>query len=590
MSPLHESPELEKSQYNTSPNDSDFDKQPKGRLSEDDGIVDNVGVGQQNELHRSLKGRHMQMIAIGGAIGSGLFIGSGPSFVAGGPAAVIIGFLAIGVMIYLMMQALAELAVMYPINGAFTMYICRFVDPSFGFACAWEYAISWLTVLPFEISAACNIIHYWPGSQGINNAAWITPLLVALIAIQYFGVRGYGEVEFVLSIIKITACIGFSILGIIINTGGVPTDDRGYIGNEYYNLQSTPDDPPVVMGFKNGFHGFCSVFVNAAFAYTGTELTGLAAAEAANPAKEIPRASKQVVWRILVFYVVNLTLVGLDVPARAAILTGDGPESRFSPFVIAIKLAGIKALPSIFNAVILLAVMSVANSCMFGSTRTVQALAANGMAPKILAYVDRKGRPTAVIILQLLFGLLAYINLADNGGTIFDWLLALSGITVLFVFGSIAIAHIRFRMAWAHNGHSLDELPFRAVFGVWGSWICLLINVIALIASFYTALYPLGGTYLKAENWFMSYLAAPLLVFLYCCWKVYSWFVHPEHRPLYVKIKDIDIYSGMRETQRRVSGIDVSDEQRRSSISEMEGGKGRKGVKGWMMAGVRNLI
>ncbi|KAI6791277.1 AAT family amino acid transporter [Hortaea werneckii] len=588
MSPLHESPELEKSQYNTSPNDSDFDKQPKGRLSEDDGIVDNVGVGQQNELHRSLKGRHMQMIAIGGAIGSGLFIGSGPSFVAGGPAAVIIGFLAIGVMIYLMMQALAELAVMYPINGAFTMYICRFVDPSFGFACAWEYAISWLTVLPFEISAACNIIHYWPGSQGINNAAWITPLLVALIAIQYFGVRGYGEVEFVLSIIKITACIGFSILGIIINVGGVPTDDRGYIGNKYFNLPNA--DPPVVMGFKNGFHGFCSVFVNAAFAYTGTELTGLAAAEAANPAKEIPRASKQVVWRILVFYVVNLTLVGLDVPAQASILTGDGPESRFSPFVIAIKLAGIEALPSIFNAVILLAVMSVANSCMFGSTRTVQALAANGMAPKILAYVDRKGRPTAVIILQLLFGLLAYINLADNGGTIFDWLLALSGITVLFVFGSIAIAHIRFRMAWAHNGHSLDELPFRAVFGVWGSWICLLINVIALIASFYTALYPLGGTYLSAENFFMSYLAAPLLLFLYCCWKVYSWFVHPEHRPLYVRIKDIDIYSGMRETQRRVSGVDVSDEQRRSSISEMEGGKGRKGVKGWMMAGVRNLI
>lgn len=93
-----------------------------------------------------------------------------------------------------MMQALAELSVMYPINGAFTMYICRFVDPSFGFACGWEYAISWLTVLPFEISAACNIIHYWPGSEGITNAAWITPLLVALVIIQFFGVRGYGEV------------------------------------------------------------------------------------------------------------------------------------------------------------------------------------------------------------------------------------------------------------------------------------------------------------------------------------------------------------------------------------------------------------
>lgn len=178
-----------------------------------------------------------------------------------------------------------------------------------------------------------------------------------------------------LSILKIIACLGFSILGIIINVGGVPTDDRGYIGNRYFK------QPYSDMGFHNGFHGFCSVFVNAAFAYTGTELTGLAAAEAANPQKEIPRASKQVVWRILIFYVVNLTLVGLDVPSSASVLEGDGPESRYSPFVIAIRMAGIDALPSIFNAVILIAVMSVANSCMFGSTRTIQALAANGTQP-----------------------------------------------------------------------------------------------------------------------------------------------------------------------------------------------------------------
>ena len=133
-----------------------------------------------------------------------------------------------------MMQALAEMSVLYPVNGAFTMYICRFVDPSWGFACAWEYAISWLTVLPFEISAAVNIIHYWPGSEGITSAAWITPLLFALLCIQYFGVRGYGEVEFVISMIKIIACSGFLILGIIIDCGGVPTDDRGYIGARYW--------------------------------------------------------------------------------------------------------------------------------------------------------------------------------------------------------------------------------------------------------------------------------------------------------------------------------------------------------------------
>ena len=131
-------------------------------------------------------------------------------------------------------------------------------------------------------------------------------------------------------------------------------------------------------GFRNGFKGFCTVFVTASFAYTGTELTGLAAAETENPRKEIPKASKQVVWRIAFFYIVNLFIVGLIVPADSELYSGEGSTSRRSPFVIAIQLAGIKVLPSIFNAVILIAVMSVANSCAFGSTRTMQALAANG--------------------------------------------------------------------------------------------------------------------------------------------------------------------------------------------------------------------
>ena len=130
--------------------------------------------------------------------------------------------------------------------------------------------------------------------------------------------------------------------------------------------------------FIGGFHGFCTVFVTASFAFSGTELTGLAAAEAENPRKEIPRATRQVVWRICIFYIVNLFLVGLIVPANSPLYSSAGSESRHSPFVIAIELAGIKALPSIFNAMILISVMSVANSCTFGSTRTFQALAQHG--------------------------------------------------------------------------------------------------------------------------------------------------------------------------------------------------------------------
>jgi amino acid transporter len=187
---------------------------------------------------------------------------------------------------------------------------------------------------------------------------------------------------------KIIACLGFMLLGIIINCGGVSTDPRGYIGAKYWSVRNFDVNVDTRLisqyrhspytAFLNGFHGFCTVFVTAAFAYTGTELTGLAAAETADPAKEIPKASKQVVWRIAIFYIVNLFLIGLIVPENSDLYTGEGSTSRHSPFVIAIQLAGIKVLPSIFNAVILISVMSVANSCTFGSTRTMQALAANG--------------------------------------------------------------------------------------------------------------------------------------------------------------------------------------------------------------------
>ncbi|TVY56809.1 putative amino-acid permease P7G5.06 [Lachnellula cervina] len=539
---------------------------PGHHLDGDDAVLIDPNQGK---LHRNLKGRHMQMIAIGGAIGAGLFVSTASAFTTGGPGSVLIGFLIIGFMIYLMMQALAELAVLYPVNGAFTMYICRFIDPSWGFACGWQYGISWLTVLPFEISAACNIIHFWTDVENVNDAAWIIPLLVALTAIQFFGVRGYGEVEFVLSTLKVVACTGFILLGIIIDCGGVPTDNRGYIGAKYWHNPGA---------FLNGFHGFCTVFVTASFSFSGTELTGLAAAEAEDPVKEVPKATKQVVWRICIFYILTLFLIGLIVPADSPLYNTDGAESRHSPFVIAIELAGIKALPSIFNTVILISVMSVANSCTFGSTRTFQALAQHGMGPKIFAYVDKKGRPLVVTLLQLLFGCLAFINLDKNGGgNIFTWLLSLSGLASFFIFGSVAIAHIRFRSAWKLNGHSIDELPFRAAFGIWGSYVCAVLNFVCLAAQFYVALYPVGppSAYLNPTTFFQDYLAGPFLLFLYLGWKGYSWFVVPEHRPLYVKIKDIDIYTGMREGQ---------------LLPHEHVEKPRRGPLDWAKAAVRNII
>ena len=400
--------------------------------------------------------------------------------------------------------------------------------------------MNWLVVLPFELTTAGITIAFWTdpqntGTPSINVGVWITIFLLLVVAINIFGVRGYGEVEFALGILKVTAIIGFIILGVVIDCGGVPTDNRGYIGAHYWHEPGA---------FRNGFKGFCSVFVTASFAFGGTELVGLAAAEAANPRKTIPKATKQVFWRITLFYVISLFLLGLIVPSDSENLSkASGGATRYSPFVLSFQLAGIKALPSIFNAVITLSVISVANSCTFAATRTIQALCAKGMGPRIGAKIDSKGRPWVVLIVTLLFGCLAYINEAPQGSTIFTWLLSLSGLSNFFTWGSICYAHIRFRKAWGRAGRTTDDLPFAAMFGVYGSWLGLALNILCLIAQFYVALFPIGGNpTLGAEYFFESYLAAPIVILFFVGYKVFyrQWTIG-------VKLHEIDIDEGRRE-------------------------------------------
>lgn len=228
----------------------------------------------------------------------------------------------------------------------------------------------------------------------------------------------------------------------------------------------------------------------AAFAFGGTELVGLAAAESSNPRRAIPLASKQVFFRIAFFYIINLFILGLIMPSDDSRLeNATSANSSFSPFVLAIQDAGIAVLPSIFNVVITISVISVANSCTFGSTRTMQAMAERGMAPKFLAYIDKAGRPLWCIVIQLLFGFLGYLGVASHGLDVFTWLLSLSGLSYFFVWGSCCLAHIRFRMAWKAQGRDLREIPYRAPLGIWGSAIGLGLNWLCLIATFYNALY-----------------------------------------------------------------------------------------------------
>ncbi|RYP58108.1 hypothetical protein DL770_010509 [Monosporascus sp. CRB-9-2] len=500
----------------------------------------------QSHLARRLKGRHLQMIAIGGSIGTGLFVASGRALEVGGPASVLVAYTFIGAMLYCTVQALGELAVAFPVAGSFSAYSTRFLDPSWGFAMGWNYALQWLIVLPLEIIAASITLTYW--NPAIGKAIFVTIFLVFIVIINLFGVRGYGEAEFVFAIIKVIAVIGFILLGIVLNIGGVP--GGGYIGVKFWRNPGA---------FHNGFKGLCSVFVTAAFAFAGTELVGLAAAETANPRKSLPTAIKQVFWRITIFYIVSLTLIGLLVPYNDPRLLIPGSSAAASPFVIAIENAGIEVLPSVMNVVILIAVLSVGNSSVFGSSRTLAALADLGQAPRIFSYIDRRGRPLIAIILASLIGLLAYLANVQSQSTILDWLLSISGLSSIFTWGSICLAHIRFRQGWAAKGHSLQELAFTSQCGVVGSWLGFMFNMLVLVAQFWVGLWPVGYERMSSRdqirNLFLQYMAAPIVLVSYVAHRL--WF-----RTSVIYIEDMDLDTGRRDFNLPVLVAQETEERR----------------------------
>ncbi|ODV63286.1 amino acid permease [Ascoidea rubescens DSM 1968] len=503
---------------------------------------DSNAISVNDPFSKSLKERHLKMISLAGCIGTGLFIGSGKALKAGGPAGVLIGWAIVGSSILCTMHALGELCVNFPCSGSFIVYSTRFICPSWSFAMSWNYALQWLVILPLELTAASMIIGYW--NNKINAAAWVAILWTFIVVINVFGVKGYGEAEFWFSLIKIITIIGFMILAIVLICGGAPKG--GYIGGKHWHNPGA---------FSHGFKGVCSVFVTAAFSYAGTELSGMAAAESENPTKVLPKAIKKVFWRIVFFYVLPLTLIGFLVPYNSEKLIGSNSyDASASPFVIAITNGGIKVLPSIMNAVILIAVTSVANASVFACSRTLLSLGNQGFAPKILCYIDRTGRPLAAVGCTSLAGLLCFLSASSAQEKVFTWMLAISGLSAIFGWGSICLSHIRLRLAMKAQNQSLDDLLYKSQVGFWGSMYGLIVMILILVAQFWIALFPIGSSP-SAETFFESYLSGVVVLVCYVGHKIWtrSW-------RICIPLKEIDLSSAKKKVDLDVIKQSVAEE------------------------------
>ncbi|CAI5759951.1 unnamed protein product [Candida verbasci] len=498
-------------------------------------------LSNNNDLHRSLKSRQIQMIALGGSIGTGLLIGSGGALAKGGPASLLISYGLVGTMVFCVIHALGELCVAFPVAGAFSTYATRFVDSSWGFAVGWNYAIMWLIVLPLELVAAAMCIKYW--NDKINPASWVAIFYVFIVAINLFGVKGYGEAEFYLTILKVIAIVGFIILGVVLVCGGGPNHE--FIGSKNWKIP-----------FTNGFKGLCVTFITASYSLAGSELVGLTSAETSNPHKTLPKAVRQIFWRLFLFYFLSLTFIGLLVPADSPELLGSSDTSA-SPFVLAIKAGGIYALPSIFNACILISILSVGNSAVYGCSRTIQSLGAQGLAPSIFAYVDRKGRPLVGLIISAIFGLLCFLSAYKDEETVFNWLLSVSGLATIFSWFNIGLCHVRFRLAMFKQGKSMDELIFKSVTGIYGTIYSMGLLLLVLGVQFWTALFPLGSNgKANATSFFQNYLGSVVILVFYLCHKIYT-----KNWRLYIKLKDIDLDSGRRDVDLELIKAELEQER-----------------------------
>ncbi|EFN3150286.1 amino acid permease, partial [Listeria monocytogenes] len=461
------------------------------------------------EIRRDLKTRHLSMIAIGGSIGTGLFLASGNAIHTAGPGGALVAYIAIGIMVYFLMTSLGEMATYMPVSGSFSTYASRFVDPAFGFALGWNYWFNWAITLAVDISTAAIIVQFWLP----NTPAWLWSaiFLILIFGLNALSVKAYGESEYWFSIIKVATVIIFLIVGVLTIVG--------ILGGEVIGFSNfTAGDAP----FKGGFFAILGTFLIAGFSFQGTEMVGIAAGESATPETSVPKAIKQVFWRILLFYIFAIFIIGMIIPyTNPNLLSAEATDVAISPFTLVFEKAGLAFAASVMNAVILTSVLSAGNSGLYASTRMLWAMARDKKAPKFLGKVNRRGIPMAALIVTTIVGAMTFITtLTENGTVIYTWLLSASGLTGFIAWVGIAISHYRFRKAFIKQGHDLSELKYKAKFFPFGPILALILCILVIVGQDYAA-------FLKPEftnpAWWqkigISYIGLPIFLVFWLSFK-----------------------------------------------------------------------
>ncbi|CAK7895468.1 probable lysine/arginine permease Can3p [[Candida] anglica] len=492
----------------------------------------------QPRTKRNLEPRHVQLIAIGGSIGTALFFTIGSSLVKGGPLGIVLAFTFWTGVIFLITTAIGEMVSYLPIHSPFAAMAGRVVDEALECCAGWNFYIMESLYIPFEITAVNGMIHFW--KDGYSPAITTCVQIVLYTLINVFAVRVYGESEFWLSIGKLILCIGLLLFTVVTMCGGNPQHDA--FGFRNWNVAGGPIGEYLTTGSLGKFEGFLAAVIGASYIIVGPEYLSMVASEAKNPRKTMSVAFKTVVYRLALFYIGGALSVSILVAyndPRFVELTAISSDALSSPYVVAMQNMNVKVLPHIVNAVAITSSFSAGNSQVYCSSRALLGLAERGFAPKIFNRCTKSGVPIYGVAASIGFSMLSLMQLGKSGGTVLNYIVSLTTGSQLLNYGFMCITYIHFYRACQVQGLDRSTFPYRSWYQPYSVYIAgfFIWSLIAILG--YSSLLP--GRW-SLDTFLFSYFALFLNIAIFIFWKVFK-------RTKHIKPEDADLTTGLAEIE-----------------------------------------
>ena len=473
----------------------------------------------QAGLKRTLSARHLVMISLGGSIGTGLFLASGAPVSQAGPGGALFAYALVGLMVYFIMTALAELSAFEPVSGSFAVYGEKYVDRGFGLAMGVNYCYNWAIAVAVDLVAAQIIMQYW--FADVPGWIWSALFLGVMFLINFFSARSFGEAEFWFASVKVSAVIAFIITGLMLAAGVMPGHEA--VGLTNWNLNGEGS-------FVGGFAAFMGVAMVVGYSFQGTELVDVAAGESKDPDRTIPKAIRTIFWRILLFYVLSIVVIGLLIPHNdPRLLENDLADIALSPFTLVFDNAGFPWAAALMNVVVLTTVLSAGNSGMYAATRLMHTLAVEGRMPKVFARVSSSGVPRNALYGVTILSALCFLTTFLQTQSVYVWLLNTTGMGGFLCWLGIGLSHWRFRRGLEKQGYDLSLLPYRSPFFPLGSVYAFVLCIVVALGQNVEAI--------VTGNW-MGILATYIGIFIFAgVWFGYRLTHRDDH---FVRYEEMD--------------------------------------------------